>query len=386
MKRQLIYNLLILIFLGSSYQLFAQNVKKDKEKTISLKIQKNENGKKIAVDTTFTLKEGEDLDKILEKYGVKAQTKSKGPGSFDVEIELEDSLEKNGQEMVWVSVDSDEDNVKIHKSEKGKKKKYVIEEDSDIKMIDDDGAKVFIIHEHSGDSSKFTKKIVKEIEIIGDGDEDSTFVIKKIKIKDGKHPKNLKEKKVYKFSSDSLKSENHVFIFTDYDEDELDNFVIEESSDINDSVKIIVKKVKKGDKGKHIVIKSDDKFSWTTDEDVQIISNNENHKFVKLKIDEVPEADLKTLKLSKDYKKLDVEDFMLNLNSDKNKMNLKFNIAEKGNLSVKIFDENGKLISVEELKNFQGKFDKDMDAMKGNLIIQITQNKRHFIRKMMIDF
>ena len=128
----------------------------------------------------------------------------------------------------------------------------------------------------------------------------------------------------------------------------------------------------------------DNNFKWT-DENNFVFPGKFNHKMANASIDDATENDLNLIKITKGYKKLDLKDFIMVLNGFAPRINLSFKTEEKGDLSVKIYDEKGNAYLVMELKDFQGKFDKEIEIDKGNNILQITQNKKQYIRKLTIE-
>jgi hypothetical protein len=258
MKRFLIPVMLVFLSAGISCQLNAQKDKKDK--TVTIKIEKDVNGKEIKVDTTFTLKEGENLDEVLKKYGIDAEVMHLNHGKkFKFDIETDDSLNTESQAMVWVSVDDDND---IHKhiiKKSGKNKIVFIggDDDADIEMIElkedgeidwnEEGEEVFI-EKLDGDSVKIKKKIIIKSN------------------KDGKH--KIKSKKGVIIISDEAT--------VDFD-DEFDNeiFTIKELKDESDSVEVIVKKIKGGKKGKKVFVTTDGNFKWTVNDEDDVFVTGE---------------------------------------------------------------------------------------------------------------
>jgi hypothetical protein len=365
MKRQLLTNLLILLILTINIQLFAQKDKKEKDKTVKLKIEKIENGKKTITDTTFTLKKGEDLNKILEQNGVKTEK----TGSYNVRIETDDSLKHGENKRVWVKVGHND----------GKGKKVMITDDDEMEIVDDD--EMVISSGNIGDSIKHVKKIIHINAEKGNGKEDTVIIVEKSKFKG---PKHKKIEKVYRFSNDSAFNGNNSSIFFSDNDDEFEKIFI--NQDDNDSINVVITKKMIGDMDKpfDFDFDFDNNFRWT-DENNFVFPGKFNHKMAKVSIDDVTETDLNLIKLPKGYKKLDLKDFIMVLDGFASKINLSFKTEEKGDLSVKIFDENGNAYLVMELKDFQGKFDKEIEIDKGSNILQITQNKKQYVRKLKIE-
>jgi len=151
--------------------------------------------------------------------------------------------------------------------------------------------------------------------------------------------------------------------------------------------------IHKGDKkGKHknitkkIIISDDDVVEWNdSDENIFIFKEGGKTKKIKIEIDDVDKDDLKKLKLPKSIKPLKVNDLFIMFNKD-DKMTLSFNIADKANTSIKIFDEYGKVLFEDTKSNFSGKYSKEIKKMKGEMIIQISQGKKYFHKELEIEY
>jgi hypothetical protein len=372
MKRFLLTNLLILLILTINIQLFAQKDKKEKDKTVKLKIEKIENGKKTVTDTTFTLKKGEDLNKILEQNGVNTEKS----GSYNVRIETDDSLKHGENKRVWIKVGDTGAKEKVIITKDGKSKKVMITDDDEMEIMGDD--EMVISSGNSGDSIKHIKKIIHINDANGNGKEDTVIIFEKSKYKE---PKHKKIEKVYKFSNDSaFNGNNSSFFFSDKD-DEFNKVFI--NQDNNDSINVVIIKKLKGDMNEPFDFDFDNDFNWKDEHNI-VFPGKFNHKMAKASIDDATETDLNLIRLSKGYKKLDLKDFIMVLDGFAPKINLSFTTEEKGDLSVKIYDEKGNAYLVMELKDFKGKFDKEIEIDRGNNILQITQNKKQYIRELKI--
>jgi hypothetical protein len=349
MKRILITLFTLLIASHYFYTINAQNKdEKKKEKKIVIKIDKEENGKITKVDTTIFLKDGEDASKILEKYGIKEDENLKRSKTFDVKIVDNDTIVSGMKhKMVYVNVDDNGDTLK-HKSHK--KEIIMITDDCDGNVLihkDKGGKEIYHIKEFDKDF-KGDSGIWEERVIIGDED-------------------GIKHKKVYKFKHNGNDDEANMFVFSD-DNMGPDHLIMNGDNDDSDSTIIIVKKYKDGKEQKETK--------------KQIKRKKENK--VMIKVLDPEKEDLAKLKLKENYKKLDVKDFNINLINKK--MTFNFELAEKANTSIKLIDKDGKNAFAEELKLFQGKYSKEMDALKGEFFVQINQGNKYFIRKVILDF
>ena len=356
MKKLLILNLIGLFILSISFVAHAQDKKKEKakDKTVKLKVEKIENGKKTVIDTTFTLKKDEDLDKALEKYGINAKTGTGQDGTFKVEIETNDSTGQEKKNMVWINVENG-DVEKIHVNKDGSEKSVIITDDGNVKVFDDD--ETVVIADNDGDTSKRVEKIIRKRRIPGD----------------------KRKMRVYKFDSENMSIPDHSFFYGDVDGD-LNKVIIKE---LGDSIDVFISKIIGDELPKHLMLPNADDFVWHNDNDFVFKPGHFMHLSAKVKLEAPSDADLGVLKLDKNYKKLDLDEFMVVFNGSS--MDLSFIAEEKGDLSVNILDEKGNSSVAIELKDFKGKFDKEIELPMGNSILQITQNKKHFVKKLLVE-
>lgn len=368
MKRLLIPFMMILFVSAISCQLSAQKDKK--HKTITLKIEKETDEGNLVIDTTFTLKEGEDLHEIMEKYGIKAEVYPKHGHSFDVEIELDDSLDIDKKDkMVWVTADVNDDGKK-YKVKSKQKHVVIVSDDDDVEIIKIKKGKKE--HESEYDENVMIEKIKG----------DSLKITKKIIIRDSKAPKHKKIKRIYEFKSDSTTDGHEMFFFSD---DDLHEVIIKKLDIDKDSIEVIVKKMEQGKHGKHIYITTDDDINWTSDEDVHFESKEKNLHNVQIKIMAVDDAGLKILNQKKGFKTFNDKDFTVNYNDNKDLLSIEFNSSGKGTLTVKIVDNNGKEILSDKIKQYDGNYKKEIQLKKGTYYVQFTLDKEHYIRKIILD-
>jgi len=337
MKKMIISNLILVSILFFSLPTFAQG-KKDKDKTVKLKIEKMVDGKKVVTDTTFILKKGEDLNKVLEKYGVNGTNLSGNKGKFNIKIESDDSIKNSNKQMVWVNVDNDGGEEHIQITQDGKKKKMIITDDADVQVMDD--GNVFIVHENSGDTTKKVKRIVEEKGTL-------------------KNTKNEKIKKIYRFNGDSLNGPGHAMFFDDADNN-FNKVIIKDLG--NDSIEVFISKIIDKEMGNHFNFSTNEDFDWNNNNNMVFHSGKFKHSSAKVKLEPAGDSELNLLKLDKNYKKLDLNEFMVVFNGQE--MNLSFTSAEKGDLTLNIIDDKGNSTVVLELKGFNGKFEKEMELQK----------------------
>jgi hypothetical protein len=211
--------------------------------------------------------------------------------------------------------------------------------------------------------------MVMDYEILGDGGNDTL-----ISVHEGKGPKHHKIKKVYKFGGDSTFC--HGFMnFSGNFEPDIDKMIVKDLD--GDSLELYISKMIDKDFGKP------DHFTWQSDQDFFKHPGYNGHLSAKVRLELASDNDLKQVKLDKSFKKLDLDEFMAVFNGME--MDLSFSCKEKGDLSLNIYDEKGNSVLLLEKQDFQGKFDKEIDLPMGNLILQITQNNRHYVKKLRLE-
>jgi len=86
--------------------------------------------------------------------------------------------------------------------------------------------------------------------------------------------------------------------------------------------------------------------------------------------------------------KLNAEDIKFYPNPSDGKFNLSFSLAEKGDTEIKILSIDGKSIYEENLKNFTGTFDREIDISsqpKGVYFVRIQQGEHAQIKKVVLE-
>ncbi len=349
MKPTNIALLFLIIALSFNFTINAQNKEeKKKEKKIVIKIDKEENGKITKVDTTIVLKEGEDPAKILEKYGVKGDKNMAHSQTFNIKIDDGDTSNINKEEkMVLVTVENEMDSLENCLNHGNM---VFITSDDDMMNMDDDNVMI-MRHPHG-------KKIVHIKKINGNDSDDSLFIEKHIIMDEDM---DMGGQKVFRYEFD-----NNGLIRSDIQGPPM---FAEGMHDNSDSTIIIVKSYKDG---KEI---TDTK---------RVMRNEKKEKKVMLKVLDPEKADLSILKLKENFKKLEIKDFNIMMNN--NKMQINFELPSKDNTAIKMIDKTGKALFAEDLKQFQGKYSKEIEALKGEFYIQIGQGSKYFVRKVILDF
>ncbi len=176
MKNQITVTAVLLLTLFILISLSGIAQEKEKEKQVRIKTVKVEDGKKVVKDTTFTVKEGEDVKEIVEGLSWTAEADSI---KMTVDVTIDDDG-KGGKKIIIMSNDGDEDVKVIHSEAEAF---YFSEGDSLMEIKVD----VIVDEECAGRGKKVI--IIKK-----DGDEE---IVKEIFI-----PHHRASKKVIKFKSD----------------------------------------------------------------------------------------------------------------------------------------------------------------------------------------
>jgi hypothetical protein len=86
--------------------------------------------------------------------------------------------------------------------------------------------------------------------------------------------------------------------------------------------------------------------------------------------------------------KLDIQKIDFFPNPNNGKFNLKFNLSQKGNTEVVVYNAEGKKAYYEMLKDFSGDYSKEIDISnnsKGVYFLKVTQGKNAGIRKIVLE-
>lgn len=92
----------------------------------------------------------------------------------------------------------------------------------------------------------------------------------------------------------------------------------------------------------------------------------------------------------KKFKELSKRDHDINLfpNPSNGVLSVNFNSDKKSSLIVKVYDQQGKEVYSEIVKNFSGEYSNQLDLSKKgkeNYILKITQDENTYIKKFIIE-
>ena len=166
--------------------------------------------------------------------------------------------------------------------------------------------------------------------------------------------------------------------------------VVDKDEIIDEQVKAALKEA--GVDGKNFNL---DKVMVINDNDKSTGSKSETKVMkvviiTKIKITDVTEEDAKLLEKETGLSdnKLAVDNMNFYPNPNNGKFNLHFNLAAKGTTEVSVLNMEGKSVYSEELKEFTGSYDKEIDISsnpKGIYFVKIKQGTHAQLKKIVLD-
>jgi hypothetical protein len=370
MKQFLLTNFILLFLWSAHFQLFAQNDKKEKDRKVRVKIETIENGKQKSIDTTFVVKPGEDIDKLLEKNKLKVTGEGAEQSRVYVFVASDDST-KGGKQNIRIDMHKQgpENKIVIMKND-GNKHKIVVNEEV-IEINENDNNRIMVFKTLSGDTTKPGQKIFSFRSKGLPGDTVFTLFDKSFPEILLEHPDSLFAGGKFWVFTDSLKRDGQI----------KEMKVIRMNKD---SIEKMVRK-KLGDKQEmefHF-FPDDNMYQFRTD-DSKPFRWHGYQSVSGIRLEEAKAVDLELIKLPKKIKTLELQYFTLILDRS-GKTKLSFKTPGKGNLSLKVYDDFGKQAIEMELQNFDGNFEKAFSLPAGTHILQISMDKKHFIRKLILE-
>jgi hypothetical protein len=376
------------LFILSALFLNAQENKK-----IQVKVLKTENGETIEIDTTLTSEHGdiyfysngeihqEKIDSILKSSNI--------DGEYGIKF-ISDNLDDIDSEKIkhiWISASGDEE--------------FVLDKNVIIEMID--GEKVIESTNEftiiKGDSIELTKTYIYHTgdDIVYDTDEKGNKVIISKSSNSGSYAWTAND-------SDNVKV---VTITDDIDVDinaKGSVKVYSISSDDNASISEIIIKKGNGDcKTIEIIIDEDDfegnhkiieleKVLEGTGEKVRIVKyKTDDGKYVvkaeilDCELSEEDQQKAKEIGLE-DESVLELKEFKLYPNPTEGLFTIEFEIENKENTVLKVYNEEGKSVYSDKIKKFEGLYSKQIDISKedkGIYFIRIIQGNKSVTKKVL---
>lgn len=355
----------VMLFAGMGINSSAQEKKEGKK--VKIKIEKNEDGKITKIDTLIVLKENENLSDVLKKYDIDAKESNKD-GFYTVELIAEDDGKHEAKstkayKMVFISDDGDTD--------------------GDMVSVDEDFENSYNFAPN-GDS-------IPKVIVMSDGKHwvdggDGDFMVMTGGLHSMRHRGAMYEGAK---PGDTVRVKTIVSINgkeTNVNEEE----IIVGKENLHKQAKkmmIIHEDGDKKTKTRKIIINTDDANMKQDEsgEDVFVFKSDSKEHNVTVNIDDVEKGDLKKLKVPKSAKELKVTGLFFML-SDKDMMSLSFHIDHKAKTTVRIYDLDGKKLFEDVKSNFSGKYYKEIPKMKGKMMLQVSQGKKYFHKKLEIEF
>lgn len=349
-----IFAAICILALGTS--LFAQtgseNPKKERTKTITLKIVEDENGKVTKIDTTF-IYEGDDPsnqffywndDKNLQYNLSKLDSMN---FKFDFEINSLDSLQHS---MFFIQADIEEE----------------------IKKLEEEFGKAGNFNFKFPDSIE--NEFLKQYWVTVDGDSNDSIIEKNIKI-----IKGGKDQVIVVGRPDTIITRDGQKIMVTTDVDDENGQTMKTVTVTTDA---------SGNEEKTITVTVDGE-----DVDIQNIEDGKKIVIVKTKVnihepEAVTQEELKSAGIKKKNGELEVENLKFSPNPSNGKFNLSFSVKEKKKVTINIYNIKGNLVYSETLKDFEGTYNKEIDISdedSGSYFIQIIQGIYDIIKKIIIQ-
>ena len=347
MKKIRFVFVITLVLMSLIFNVQAQE-KNAHKKTIKVKLVKVENGKKVKIDTSLVVNEGEEIHAVLKRAGLEMD---------DIEhISIGDNPEKT---VVWLTADVEDNH------DKAIKKVVIMQADSASVQ-----QKVVVITDEDTQNQSFNFTVED-----GDSLED-VFIFKPSE--DGSV--------IFKSTGNDFYSFNHPGMALPDDVKPGDTVRIKTIISVNGKETVEEKEIivdedllDKNRKSAYAYVIKTDNPDKQVDKNIFVLSSE--NKAVTLNISDAEEKDLKNIKLPKSYKKLNLK---ITLQIEDNKTMLSFNVPQKANTGLSVFDTNGKIVFKENKKDFSGNFRTELPDLNGEFILQVVQGKKYAFKKLRI--
>lgn len=122
MKLKIMNNSILAIAIAIVFPFSAMS--QEKEKTITVRTVQVENGKKIVKDTTFAVKEGDDVDAMVKPISWASVADSGKTMTFDVEVETDGPSDGSMKEVI------------VYKNDGGQRMKVINDKDGNIVIVE----------------------------------------------------------------------------------------------------------------------------------------------------------------------------------------------------------------------------------------------------------
>ncbi|MEZ5148959.1 MAG: T9SS type A sorting domain-containing protein [Bacteroidales bacterium] len=428
--------ILIALILGSFLPQFASAQEKA-NKELKLKIVKDENGSVTTVDTIINISDlssDEEIQKLKELLAGE-DFKNLGINLDDLEdldnvyffdtgedgenqmfiVNKEIETDGDGESNIELMITADAAGMQSHSismsSDAEGNYTYFISDEGDTSKLHKSGNKVFVINSE-GEPGEHTFTISDEMVWTGDEgthvEVESTAEGNTIKVtrEDGTIQEyTVGENGTYMIDEDGkitkVEGEGEMI----WNEKEGDNLVWVTVSDEGTNSKVIVKHMDENNGGeenehmeKQIIITTEENTNGE-DENVFVrkFDAKDGNKVVIVKshviIRELSDKDSETLeksgvKMDEGKEILEIDDLTFNPNPNNGKFTLAFTTPDQSNTSIDIYDMNGKNVYTENIKNFNGRYEKEIDISNeknGVYFLKIQQDNKISTRKIILE-
>ena len=414
-----------------------QSIAQEEKKEVKIKVVKEENGKKTVIDTTINisdLENNEELKQLLQSdaFGGMDITIDDFDEltEFDMDVEHDgEGVQKKVIIMKQKDAETGEDAVEkeyivtVIKSDScvdGKTMKvnvdkggtaYFFSDDGETHEIDMDGNvhKVIVKTRDEGDGEdvfisngdlNWTEEGGRKVEVIESEDGQKVIVhnedgtTKEYDLNEGKGAYMIdKEGNIQKVDGDVkwTADEGEMTMVTVDVEDDGEGETIwittgNETLDLS------------GDKHHNVFIHSSEDIDEDAEVFVEVIVKKDGDETVRIErkiiVKDLNSQDVESLEKSgvkvshEEADNLEIGSMKFHPNPSDGKFTLSFNVSEKGDTGISIYDINGKNVYSENLFNFEGTYKNEIDISgesKGTYFLKITQGNKMSTRKIILD-
>ncbi|OFX83364.1 MAG: hypothetical protein A2W99_11850 [Bacteroidetes bacterium GWF2_33_16] len=363
--------------------LFVLSINAQEQKKVKIKMIKDINGKTTVIDTIIVGTDFKDIDlsgfhitKDMEEIIEQLESGEKKESNMKIYFTDSEKSDKcDSLKHVWIEVSDELDGAvkKVNYT-------YFITSDDDKSISSD--KKVVYFTGNSIDKINIDTIIEKGSKriIIKDNSEkgDDNVMVWVSAFDDETNlsdsGKTIKVKKIVTATGDSEKFD--IFITSDEND---------KSSD-EKSYNVVVKSG--GDGTYKTVVMDGEEGDFYSNDDVIIIKSSKDSEKMIMMIKDISDEDKKILsEIRKDIKpenELKDIDIKIRYKVKDRKAILEFEVKNKSNLKVNIFDKSGKSSFSDEQKGFSGIYNKAIDLLKGVYYIQISVDKKTATKKLTI--
>ncbi len=333
--------LLTCALLLASFALMAQEKKKA---TVHIKKVENINGVEKVTDTTYTT---DDVSGFKYSYS-------------DDKIITEDIRNENGKEVRTIMIDDHngkgEPTIKVHTGDP-KKDAQIEKELREAHKKGDKKSKVIVMDENG----KTTTKVIEGVDME--------------KALQEAHKALQEAEKELKNSNKQIKRSEKEMLASEEAMKEAEKALLEAE-----------KEMQKNGEGKHmkkvIIVNDEESNDGKGGKTItRIVMLNMN-------ITDASDEDVKRLGAGSVDNKVEVDNMKLYPNPNDGKFNLNFNLKNKGDVEVTVYNVEGKQVYNEKIPNFEGEYNKPIDISrnaKGIYFVKIQQGKHTQVKKISLD-